>query len=393
MSAAPVYLDHAATTPLDARVLDSMMPYLTHEFGNASSRQHERGREAAGAVEHARGQIALLLGADPREVVFTSGATESNNLALKGVCRADAHDRMPRRIVTAVTEHHAVLDPLDGLERDGFEVVRLPVDSGGHIDLERLEAELAKGVRLVSLMWGNNETGVVHPIASIGALCRERGALFHTDATQAVGKEPIDVDAAHVDLLSLSAHKFYGPKGVGALYLRRKRPRVRVAPLLEGGGHEQERRSGTLNVPGIVGLGAAAELCSVERESEVARLAALRDHLERGLAEQVEGVERNGHATDRLASHSNLSFEGVDAEALLASLPGVCASSSAACTSAKRQPSHVLRALGVGADRARGSVRFSLGRTTTPEDIEVALPRIIAAVRSQRSTGPTPTCS
>ena len=376
----PVYLDHAATTPLDPRVFEAMKPYFLEHFGNAASRQHAPGREAARAVEHAREQVAELIGADPREIVFTSGATEANNLALKGVAQARAYERAPRRFVTAATEHPAVLDPLSTLAEQGFEVTTLAVDALGHIDLEALEEHLERGVRLVSLMHANNETGGLHPLEAVGALCRAHGALLHTDATQSVGKEPIDVDALQVDLLSLSAHKFYGPKGVGALYLRRRRPRVRVAALFDGGGHERGARSGTSNVPGIVGLGAAAELRLAEMEAEASRLAALRDGFEESLASRLPGVVRNGDPEQRLAGITNLSIEGVQAEDLLARLDEVCASSASACASAAQRPSHVLRALGLGQERVASSVRFSLGRSTTQAELERACGAIVAAL-------------
>ena len=392
MSEGPIYLDHAATTPLDPRVLEAMLPFFGGRFGNAASRQHARGREAAGAVEEARGRVALLLNADPREVVFTSGATEANNLALKGIAAAAAHAQAPRRIVSCVTEHHAVLDPLDGLEREGFEIVRLRVDGEGRLDLAALEAELERGALLVSLMAANNETGVLHPLAQIGRRCRAAGVLFHTDATQWVGKLPLDVDGLCIDALSLSAHKFHGPQGAGALYLRRKRPRVRVAAQLEGGGHEGGRRSGTLNLPGIVGLGAAAALAA-EGGFGAADVALLRDRFEAELMARLGGVTRNGGDAPRLPGHSNLSFEGVDAESLLSRLEDVCASSSAACTSAARQPSHVLRALGLSPERVSGSVRFSLSRTTTPVEVERAVASLTAAVLAEREAGPKDSCS
>ncbi len=378
-----IYLDHAATTPLDPRVLDAMLPFLTGSFGNASS-LHAAGREASGAVEEARGRVALALGADPREVVFTSGATEANNLALRGVARAPAHARRPRRVVTCLTEHHAVLDPLAGLEAEGFEVVRLGVDRRGRVDLDRLDSELARGVLLVSLMSANNETGGRHPIAEIGARCRSHGALFHTDATQTFGKERLDVDEACVDLLSLSAHKLYGPKGVGVLYLRRKRPRVRVEALLDGGGHEGGRRSGTLNVPGIVGLGAATRIAEAERRADAERIAGLRDRFEASLAAEVEGLSVMGDVSDRLPGHSNLAFPGVDGDDLLKGLPGLCASTAAACTSASLERSHVLRALGHDPAGVAGSVRFSLGRTTTAGEVERAIRLILDGLHALR---------
>ncbi|MFT7678753.1 MAG: cysteine desulfurase [Planctomycetota bacterium] len=393
MSDAPIYLDNAATTPLDGRVLESMLPFLSGSFGNAASKQHAMGRAAAGAVEQARGEVALLIGADPREIVFTSGATEANNLGLLGACQAEAHAQLPRRVLTASTEHHAVLEPIDALEAQGFEVVRLPVNECGHLDLDQLQAELRKGLRLVSLMGANNELGVLHPLAEIGALCREHGALFHTDATQLVGKQPLDVDSACIDLLSLSAHKFYGPKGVGALYLRRKRPRVRVNPLQLGGGHESGRRSGTLNVPAIVGLGTAAALRAREAAEDEARIATLRDEFEAQLQAAVGEIEVNGDTQLRLAGHSNLAIAGVDAESLLSRLERVCASSGSACTSASQGPSHVLRALGHSGARVRSSLRFSLGKDTQAAQIADAVAELRQAVRQERAEGPQDICA
>ncbi len=392
----PVYLDHAATTPLDPRVFEAMTPYFLERYGNAASRQHALGREAARAVEEARAQVAALLGGDPREIVFTSGATESNNLALKGAVDTAALAKLPRHVITARTEHHAVLDPLQALEDQGTEVTRLDVDPMGHVDLDELATALARGARLVSLMHANNEIGVLHPLAAIGALCREHGALFHTDATQSVGKLPLDVSTLAVDLISLSAHKLYGPKGVGALWLRRKGPRVRCKPLIDGGGHERGLRSGTLNVPGIVGLGAACALRAREMADEAARLATLRDDFESKLFAALHtpnaAVLRNGDPDARLPGLTNLSFAGVDAESLFTRLPEVCASSSSACTSAKSGKSHVLRALGADPARVAGSVRFSLGRTTSAEELTRALDAVLRAVREERGEGPREVC-
>lgn len=393
MSSAPIYLDHAATTPLDGRVLESMLPYLTGSFGNAASKQHRVGRLAHEAVEQARGEVALLIGADPREIVLTSGATEANNLAILGACRAEAHGQLPRRVLTAETEHQAVLEPMEALESEGFEVLRLPVDASGHVDLDQLQDELRKGLRLVSLMGANNELGVLHPLAAIGALCREHGALFHTDATQLVGKQELNVDDACIDLLSLSAHKFYGPKGAGALYLRRKRPRVRVAPLQLGGGHEGGRRSGTLNVPAIVGLGTAAALRGREAVAEGPRLADLRDLFEGQLRAALGEIEINGDAQARLAGHSNLAMAGVDAESLLTRLKTVCASAGSACTSASAGPSHVLRALGHSGARVRSSLRFTLGKDTDAQQIADAVVELTQAVRLERAEGPQDICA
>ncbi len=360
-----IYLDHNATTPLDPRVLDAMLPYFKESFGNAASRHHALGCDAAKAVETARGQVAALIGADPREIVFTSGATEADNLAVKGVPEKGRH------LVTCVTEHRAVLDPAEWLESKGWKVTWLKVRPDGTLDLEKLAAALTKDTALVSLMHANNETGVLHPIREIGALCRSKNVLFHTDATQSFGKEPIDVNADRVDLLSLSAHKIHGPKGVGALYVRRKEPRVRLEALLHGGGHEKGLRSGTLNVPAIVGLGKAAELC---RGESWERVRALRDRLQKGV-----GGTLNGHPTQRLANTLNVSFEGVDGEALMKAMPDLAASSASACTSAQLQPSYVLGAMGAGEARIRGAVRFSLGRFTTEAEIDAAVEKVKAA--------------
>lgn len=389
----PIYLDHAATTPLDPRVLDAMLPFYGERFGNAASRQHRIGRAAAAAVEAARAEVAALLGADPREIVFTSGATEANNLALKGVAFTRAYERAPRHVVTVATEHRAVLDPLRTLEEEhGFRVTRLGVDALGHADLDELASAVKDGARLVSVMHANNETGVLHPLEAVGALCREHGALFHTDATQTVGKEPLDVAAVPIDLLSASAHKLYGPQGVGALYVRRKGPRARVRALIDGGGHEGGRRSGTLAVALIVGFGEAARIARAERETERERVRALRDGFEARLLAELPEVERNGDPERRLAGHANLSFAGVDAESLFTRLATVCASSSSACTSAALQPSHVLRAHGFDAARIAGSVRFSLGRTTTPDELERAVAELVRGIRAERAEGPRDAC-
>ena len=359
-----IYLDYNATTPLDPRVLEAMLPFFRDRFGNAASRTHGFGKDAAGAVETAREQAAKVIGADPQEIFWTSGATESNNLALKGVAATKGN-----HIVTVATEHRAVLDVCDRLESQGYKLTVLGVDGRGSIDLDRLASAITDRTILVSIMHANNETGVLHPIREIGRLCRERGALFHTDATQSYGKVPIDVEADCVDLLSASAHKFCGPKGAGLLYVRRRNPRVRCEPVLHGGGHEQGLRSGTLNVPGIAGFGAAAEIALKEGASEQTRFRALRDRLEKGL----EGVEVNGHPEQRLAHTTNLSFAGVDADALMKAAPEIAVSSSSACTSALMQPSYVLGALGCDEDRIKGSLRFSLGRFTTEVEIDEAV--------------------
>ena len=362
-----IYLDYNATTPLDPRVLEAMLPFFHDRFGNAASRSHGFGKDAAGAVEAAREQAAKVIGAKPEEILWTSGATESNNLAIKGVAKKGNH------FVTVATEHRAVLDVCDRLESQGFKLTVLGVDARGMIDLDRLARAITDQTILVSIMHANNETGVLHPIREIGRLCRDRGVLFHTDATQSYGKVPIDVDADFVDLLSASAHKFCGPKGTGLLYVRRRNPRVRCEPVLHGGGHEQGLRSGTLNVPGIVGFGAAAALCLQDGPSEQPRFRTLRDRLEKGLAGRLDGVQVNGHPEQRLAHTTNLSFAGVDADALMKAVPEVAVSSSAACTSALMQPSYVLGALGCDEDRIKGSLRFSLGRFTTEAEIDAAV--------------------
>lgn len=368
-----IYLDHNATTPVDPRVLEAMLPFLRENFGNPASRHHRFGCEAAEAVEAARGKVARLIGADPREIVFTSGATESDNLAILGVAA-----RGGNHVVTVATEHRAVLDPCEELARRGWKVTWLGVDGRGGLDLAKLEAALTEQTTLVSIMHANNETGVLHPIREIGAICKKRGVLFHTDATQSFGKEPIDVEADGVDLLSASAHKVHGPKGVGILYLRRRNPHVRCEPLMHGGGHERGLRSGTLNVPGIVGMGAAAELCA---PTEQERIRGLRDRLQRGI-----GGEVNGDPVRRLAGTLNVSFPELDAEALMKAMPEVAASTASACTSAAQQPSYVLGAMGKDDARIRGSVRFSLGRFTTAEEIDAAVglvTRSVAALRKE----------
>ncbi|MEQ8762959.1 MAG: cysteine desulfurase family protein [Planctomycetota bacterium] len=384
-----VYLDNNATTPLDPRVFEAMRPYFLDVFGNAASR-HVAGQEAFEAVERAREVIAGALNADPREIVFTSGATESDNLALKGVAASSVHRQRGDHIVSVRTEHRAVMDPLERLEREGSEVTWLGVDARGVVDLGELSAALRDDTVLVSIMHANNETGVLQPIRAIGELCRSRGVLFHTDATQSFGKEPIDVEADRIDLLSLSAHKLYGPKGVGALYVRRKRPRVRLEPIQDGGGHERGFRSGTLNVPGIVGLAEAARLATSERDTEQARVRALRDRFEGELGKRLSGVTINGLEAPRLSGTSNVSFEGVVAEQILERLPSLCASTSSACTSATRQPSYVLAAMGSSTEHIRGSVRFSLGRFTTEAEIERAVGQIAAAVSSLRLEASVP---
>jgi cysteine desulfurase len=379
-----IYLDYNATTPLDPRVLEAMLPFFQDNFGNAASRHHPLGRSAAAAVETARERAAAVIGASPEEIIWTSGATESDNLAIKGVAVAPATVAKGNHLLTAVTEHRAVLDPCEHLEGRGFKVSYLGVDRRGMIDLQKLSDLITPKTFLVSLMHANNETGVIHPIGEIGAICRKKGVLFHTDATQTFGKEKIDVESDCIDLLSASAHKFCGPKGAGLLYLRKRNPRVRCEPLLHGGGHERGLRSGTLNVPAIVGFGEAAEICRRETAGEKPRVRALRDRLEAGLRSGLDGVETNGHPERRLAHTANLSFAGIDSEALMKSLPDLALSSSSACTSALLQPSYVLGALGCGEEAVRGSVRFSLGRFTTEAEIDTAISCIVEAVKKLR---------
>ncbi|HOB75517.1 MAG TPA: IscS subfamily cysteine desulfurase [Phycisphaerae bacterium] len=381
-----IYLDYNATTPVDPRVLEAMLPYFKEKFGNAASRNHRFGWEAEEAVEKARAQVAAVLGASAKEIVWTSGATESNNIAVKGAARM--YREKGRHIITQVTEHKAVLDPCKYLEQEGFRVTYLPVNRNGRIDLEQLRAAMTDDTILVSIMYANNEIGTLQPIAEIGKLCKERGVLFHTDATQAFGKVPIDVEAMGIDLLSLSAHKIYGPKGVGALYVRRKNPRVRCEPVLHGGGHERGMRSGTLNTPGIVGLGAAAEIAAAEMDSEGRRIAGLRDRLWNGLTEKLDEIYRNGDPEHCVPGTLNVSFAYVEGESLMMGFENIAVSSGSACTSASLEPSYVLRALGVGEELAHSSIRFSLGRFTTSEEIEQTIKQVTAAVQRLRDMSP-----
>ena len=383
----PIYLDHHATTPCDPRVVEAMAPYWSDEFGNASSTTHAYGWRAEAAVEDARERLARAIGArDPREIVFTSGTTESDNLAIAGVVRA----AMPARdhVVTSAIEHPAVLDACRALAREGVRVTELSVDSDGLVDPDDVARAITPRTALVSIMAANSEIGVLEPIEAIGAICRERGVPFHTDAAQAVGKVAVDVERHHVDLLSMCAHKCYGPKGVGALYLRERRPRIAIAPLLHGGGHERGLRSGTLPVPLCVGFAVALELCLAERESEATRLAALRDRLLERL--EAVGARRNGHATLRLPGNLNVAIPGAPADALLVALRDVALSTGSACASARGEPSHVLRAIGLDPALARSSVRFGLGRGTTAEEIETVAGRVIEEVgllRESRRAG------
>ena len=382
----PIYLDNNATTRTDPRVLEVMLPYFTEHYGNAASRQHAFGREAEHAVEQAREQIARLIGARGKEVIFTSGATESDNLALKGV--ASMYRKKGNHIITVTTEHRAVLDSCKRLERDGFHVTFLPVDRFGHVSVAQIAEALTDKTIVVSVMAANNEIGTLQPIKEIGQLCKEREALFHSDAVQAAGKIPLDVEAMGIDLLSLSAHKIYGPKGVGALYVRARNPRVRLEPLLDGGGHERGLRSGTLPVASIVGFGKACELCQDELPKEAARSAQLRERLRAGIMGQLDHVFLNGHPTARLPGNLNLSFAYVEGEALMMGLKDVAISSGSACTSASLEPSYVLKALGVGDELAHSSIRFGIGRFNTQEEIDYVMAEVVRVVHRLREMSP-----
>ncbi|MGH9338913.1 MAG: cysteine desulfurase family protein [Acidobacteriota bacterium] len=378
-----VYLDHHSTTPLDPRVLEAMIPFLTEKFGNASSRTHAFGREAEEGVECARAQVASLLGAQPRDIVFTSGATESDNLALQGV--ASFYRDRGNHIITSRIEHRAVLDTCRALEKQGFEVTSLPVDSCGSVDPEAVSRALTARTILISIIYASHEIGTVQEIQAIGKIAKEREIFFHCDATQGAGKEPIDVDALGVDLLSLSAHKIYGPKGIGALYVRRRKPRVRLEPLVHGGGQERNFRSGTLNVPAIAGFGKACELAGAEMDEERSRLVRLRALLHQRLS-RLEGVGLNGHPERRLAGNLNLSFADVEARALLRALGNeIALSPGAACTSAVPEPSYVLRAIGLPLELTLSSVRFGLGRFNTEEEVRWAADRVAETVEELRS--------
>ncbi len=382
----PIYMDNHATTPVDPRVLEAMLPYFTQTFGNAASRTHVFGREAAAAVERARKQIARLINANPQEIVFTSGATESDNLAIKGAAWMYRQEhKLGNHIVTLPTEHKAVLDSCKRLEKEAFEISYVPVGADGLVSLDDLRRAITERTMLVTVMAANNEIGVLQPISEIGQLCRERGVLFHSDAVQAVGKVPVDVQAMNIDIMSITAHKIYGPKGVGALYVRRKKPEIRLAPTIDGGGHELGMRSGTLNVPGIVGLGKACELCMQEMAEESARLRALRDRLKDGILSRLHGVHVNGSMERRLPQNLNLSFDGVEGEELLTGLDGVAVSSGAACRSMASESSYVLRALGAaGEGRAQSSIRFGLGRFNSQQEVDYVIDRVVEAVKGLR---------
>lgn len=382
----PIYMDNQATTPVDPRVMEAMLPFFMEKFGNAASRNHSFGWEAEQAVDAAREQTAKLIGATKKEIIFTSGATESNNLALKGI--AEAYRDRGDHIVTQVTEHKAVLDTCSNLERQGFRVTYLPVDTDGLIDIETLKQTIDDKTILVSIMFANNEIGVLQPVAEIGKLCRERGVVFHTDAVQATGKVPVDVNVMNIDVLSLSAHKMYGPKGVGALYVRRNNPHVKIKAQMDGGGHERDMRSGTLNVPGIVGLGKACELARMEMAAEGERMILLRNRLKEKFESALDFVHVNGTMKPRLPGNLNMSFLYVDGEALLMGVSDIAVSSGSACTSAAIEPSYVLKALGIDDEVAHSSIRFGLGRFNTLAEVEYAADRVIDTVQKLREFSP-----
>jgi len=382
----PIYMDNHATTPLDPRVLEAMMPYFTTVFGNAASRNHSFGWEAEAAVEKAREQVAKLIGATAKEIIFTSGATESNNLAIKGI--AEMYKERGNHIITQVTEHKATLDTCKRLEKYGYRVTYLPVKADGLIDLDDLKRAIDDKTILVTIMIANNEIGVVQPVAEIGKLCHEKGVLFHTDGVQAVGKIPVNVNAMQIDAMSLSAHKIYGPKGVGALYVRRRNPRVQISEQINGGGHERGMRSGTLNVPGIVGLGEACEIAREEMESESKRLSALRDKLKAKLENSLDYIHVNGSMENRLPGNLNMSFVYVEGESLLMGINDIAVSSGSACTSATLEPSYVLKALGLGDDVAHSSIRFGLGRFNNEAEVDYVSDKVIDVVQKLRELSP-----
>jgi cysteine desulfurase len=382
----PIYMDYHATTPMDPRVFEAMKPYFLQTFGNAASRNHSFGWEAEEAVEKSRKQIASLIGATAKEIVFTSGATESNNLALKGV--AEMYAEKGNHIITAATEHKAILDTCKRLEKHGVRVTYLPVQTNGLVDLDQLQAAITDKTILISIMYANNEIGVVQPIAELGKIAKSKGVLLHTDATQAVGKVPVNVIKDNVDLMSLSGHKMYGPKGVGALYVRRKSPRVQITAQMDGGGHERGMRSGTLNVPGIVGLGEACALCQAEMAEESKRMAFLRDKLMHKLQSELDETYINGTLEHRLPNNLNISFAYVEGESLLMGINDIAVSSGSACTSATLEPSYVLKALGAGDDLAHSSIRFGLGRFNTEEEVDYVAAKVIDVVKKLRELSP-----
>ena len=382
----PIYLDHNATTPMDPRVLEAMLPYFTEKFGNAASRNHAFGWAAEEAVDTARRQVADLIGCGGKEVIWTSGSTESNNLAIKGA--AHMYAKQGKHIITALHEHKAVIDPVKRLQREGYDVTWLEPGEDGIITAGMIADAVRDDTILVSIMWANNEIGTINEIEAIGAVCKEHNIIFHTDATQAVGKVPVDVEAAGVDLLSASGHKLYGPKGAGFLYVRRRRPRVRLEPIIDGGGHERGMRSGTLNVTGIVGLGAACEIARQDMPEVSKRLAAMRDKLEQSITGQLEMAVVNGHPTKRLPHTSNISFPYVEGESLMMAIKEIAVSSGSACTSASLEPSYVLKALGRGDELAHSSIRFGLGRSTTEEEIDYTIDKVVTNVNKLLDMSP-----
>lgn len=390
----PIYMDHAATTPCDPRVVEAMLPYFTEKFGNPGSRNHSFGWEAEAAVDRAREQVASILGADEKEIIFTSGATEGNNLAIKGA--ATMYEKAPAgspagtrgHIVTTLIEHKAVLDPCKRLQKEGFDVTFVEPPRDGIYTADLIRAALRPDTILVSVMWANNEIGTINAIREIGALCKDRGILFHTDATQYAGKLPVDVERDNVDLLTMSGHKIYGPKGVGAMYIRRRKPRVRLTSLVDGGGQERGFRSGTLNVTGIVGLGKACEIAKAEMDEDARRLASLRARLEQTITSQLDHCAINGHREKRLPHIANISFGFVEGESLMMAVKEIACSSGSACTSASLEPSYVLKGLGVGDELAHSSLRLSLGKWTTQEEIDFAAAKIVANVRKLRELSP-----
>ncbi len=382
----PIYMDNHATTPMDPRVLDAMLPYFGKVFGNAASRNHQFGWEAEQAVDKAREQIAKLIGCTPKEIIFTSGATESNNLAIKGI--AEMYKERGNHIITQVTEHKAVLDTCKKLERQGYQVTYLPVETDGLVSLDKLKAAITEKTILITIMFANNEIGVVQPVEEIGKLCHEKGIIFHTDAVQAVGKIPVNVQAMNIDVLSMTAHKIYGPKGVGALYVRRRNPRVQITEQINGGGHERGMRSGTLNVPGIVGLGAACEIAGAEMEVEGKRQQELRDYLKQKFENALDYVHVNGNMDHHLPGNLNMSFVHVEGESLLMGINDIAVSSGSACTSATLEPSYVLKALGLGDDVAHSSIRFGLGRFNNKAEVDYVSDKVIDVVKHLREMSP-----
>jgi cysteine desulfurase len=382
----PIYMDYHATTPVDPRVLEAMLPYFNERFGNSASRNHAFGWTAEEAVENARAQIARLINATPKEIIFTSGATESNNLALKGA--AEMYREKGNHIITQVTEHKAVLDTCKRLEKYGYEVTYLPVGKDGRVNPEDVRKAITPKTIIISIMYANNEIGVVQPIAEIGKIAKEKGVLLHSDGVQAIGKIPVDVQADNIDMLSMTAHKIYGPKGVGALYVRRRNPRVQLSAILDGGGHERGMRSGTLNVPGIVGFGKACEICMNEMATESARMLALLNRLQKGLEAKLDEVYINGTMEHHLPNNLNMSFAFVEGESLLMGINDIAVSSGSACTSATLEPSYVLKALGVGEDLAHTSIRFGLGRFNTEEEVDYVVNRMYEVVSRLRELSP-----